>query len=100
MQFQKNVVYKITPGGRGSIASSTPSIFKQLRPKVANNYTCMSQTEDFDTLYIEEKYQIKKIIRTLVGCGGVRKTYCDGTSQKHRTDAILMSIHTLRTRTK
>ena len=29
-------------------------IFKQLRPKVVNNYTCMSQAEDFDTLYSEK----------------------------------------------
>ena len=32
--------------------------------------------------------------------GGVRKTYIDGTSQNHRTDAILMSIHNLQTRAK
>ena len=43
--------------------------FKQLRPKVVNNYTCMSQTEDFDTLYSENKYRMKKIKHTLLGLG-------------------------------
>ena len=34
--------------------------FKQLRPKVVNNYTCISQTEDFDTLYSEKKKSDEK----------------------------------------
>ena len=75
--------------------------FKQLRPKVVNNHTCMSQTEDFDTLYSENKYRMKKNQTYVVGVGvGGRglKTYIDGTSQNHRTDAILRSIHNLRTR--
>ena len=35
--------------------------YKQLRPKVVNNYRCMSQAEDFDTLYSEKKSDKTKI---------------------------------------
>ena len=34
------------------------------------------------------------------GGGSGRKSYIDGTSQNNRADAILMSIHNLRTREK
>ena len=34
------------------------------------------------------------------GGEGERKSYADGTSQNHRADAILRSMHNLRTREK